>query len=137
MNEIIFSAKIVYLILGASSAIVCVGVSLIGLLIGSWYIQLHERDDGSTWLRILITLLTLFSCMLNLTSKNIFISSFSLVLFSCGVWAIMLTTNLHQNNFQTPDIRLQDFGFSFWINIGSSGIYLYAFCIYLVVICKS
>ena len=60
-----------------------------------------------------------------------------IVLFSCGVWAAMLTTNLQQKAFNTPDVRLKDFGFSFWINIGSSGVYLYAFLIYLIAICKS
>jgi len=48
----------------------------------------------------------------------------------------MLTTNLQQN-FGTSDVRLKEFGFSFWINIGSSGVYLYAFLIYLISICKN
>lgn len=62
---------------------------------------------------------------------------FFLVLFSCGVWAIMLTTNLYQNDSTIKTVRLEDFGFSFWINIGASGAYLYVFFIYLIAMCKS
>jgi hypothetical protein len=64
------------------------------------------------------------------------ISLFFLVLLSCGVWATMLTTNLQQNIFGTSDVRIEDFGFSFWINIGSSAAYLYAIVIYLIAGCK-
>jgi hypothetical protein len=47
----------------------------------------------------------------------------------------MLTTNMQQS-FGYPNIRLQELGFSFWINIGSSGGYLAAFLIYLIAIFK-
>jgi hypothetical protein len=62
---------------------------------------------------------------------------FLLVLLSCGVWSIMLTTNLHENDTNIKTVRLGDFGFSFWINIGASGAYFYAFFIYLIAVCKS
>jgi len=66
----------------------------------------------------------------------LFQHDFYLVLLSCGVWTTILTTNLQQQLFKTSDIRLEDFGFSFWINIGSSGVYLYALIIYLTTICS-
>jgi hypothetical protein len=47
----------------------------------------------------------------------------------------MLTTNMQQS-FSSSDIHLQELGFSFWINIGSSGGYLVALVIYLIAICK-
>ncbi len=67
----------------------------------------------------------------------LFLTTFSLVLLSCAVWAIILTTNLQQKIFGITDIRLQDFGYSFWINIGASGAYLYALLIYLIAVCKN
>jgi len=67
----------------------------------------------------------------------LFLQYFSLVLHSCAVWAIILTTNLQQKTFGITDIRLGDFGFSFWINIAASGIYLYALLIYLIAVCKN
>jgi len=112
--------KILYPILIASFAIACVGLSLIGLILGSWYIQQYATDNGSKWLLVLTILATLLS-----------------FLHSCAVWTIMLTTNMQQKIFGTTDIRLQDFGFSFWINIGSSGAYLYALLIYLIAVCKN
>jgi len=111
--------KIIYPILIASFALACAGVSLIGLLIGSSYIQQHTSDNDSRCLLVLTSLATLAS-----------------FLFSCGVWTIMLTTNFQQV-FGISDIRLQEFGFSFWINIGASSGYLYAFFIYLIAICKN
>jgi hypothetical protein len=71
---------------------------------------------------------------LKITSYNFF---FLLVIFSCGVWAIMLTTNLHENYSPIKAVRLEDFGFSFWINIGASGAYFYAFFIYLIAIFRN
>ncbi|CAF0804184.1 unnamed protein product [Adineta steineri] len=112
--------KIISLILTASFAITCVGISLIGLLFGSWYIQRRGHDNESRCLIVLTMLMNLLS-----------------FLFSCGVWTMMLTTNLQQESFGTTDIRLKDFGFSFWINIGSSVLYLYALIIYLIAICKN
>ena len=77
--------------------------------------------------------------MLNFDTKNKTESSFQfiifLVLFSCGVWTTMLTTNLQQQ-FATKDVRLEYLGFSFWINIGSSAAYLYALLIYLIAVGK-
>jgi hypothetical protein len=62
---------------------------------------------------------------------------FSLVLLSCAVWAIMLTTNMQQQEiFGTRKIRLVEFGFSFWTSIASSVMYLYALIIYLAAVCK-
>ena len=60
-----------------------------------------------------------------------------LVLLSGGVWTMILTTNFQQEVFKRFYIRLQDFGFSFWINIASSSIYLSALVIYLIAICRS
>jgi hypothetical protein len=48
----------------------------------------------------------------------------------------MLTTNLHENDTMIREVRLEDFGFSFWINIGASAGYLYAFLIYVIAVCK-
>jgi hypothetical protein len=48
----------------------------------------------------------------------------------------MLTTNLYQNDSNIKAVRLEDFGFSFWINIGASGAYLYGFFIYLIALCN-
>jgi hypothetical protein len=49
----------------------------------------------------------------------------------------MLTTNLHENDSNIKVVRLKDFGFSFWINIGASGAYLYAFFIYIIAVFQS
>ncbi|CAF1291084.1 unnamed protein product [Adineta steineri] len=109
----------VFPILVASTAIACAGISLIGLLFGSWYIQRYSDDIGSKWILILTTICVFLSFVL-----------------SCGVWAIMLTTNLHQNDTNIKTVRLEDFGFSLWINIGASGAYFYSFLIYLITACK-
>lgn len=59
-----------------------------------------------------------------------------LVLFSCGVWSVMLTTNLQQS-FSKSQVLLDQIGFSFWINIGSSAGYLAALVIYIIAVCKN
>ncbi|CAF1068643.1 unnamed protein product [Adineta steineri] len=111
--------RTIFPILVASTAIACAGISLIGLLFGSWYIQRYSDDIGSKWILILTTICVFLSFVL-----------------SCGVWAIMLTTNLHQNDTNIKAVRLEDFGFSLWINIGASGAYFYSFFIYLITACK-
>ncbi|CAF2334997.1 unnamed protein product [Rotaria sp. Silwood2] len=110
----------VYPILIASFSIACVGISFIGLLLGSWYVERCARDNASRWLLTLIL-----------------IATFCSLLFSISVWALMLTTNAQQKVFELKDVRLKDFGFSFWINVVSFGTYFYAFIVYLVAICKS
>ena len=47
----------------------------------------------------------------------------------------MLTTNLQQQ-FSQSQIQLDQIGFSFWINIGSSAGYLAALVIYLIAVCN-
>ncbi|CAF5021627.1 unnamed protein product [Rotaria sp. Silwood1] len=113
------SVETIFPIIVASLAIACAGISLIGLLFGSWYIERFAGDIGSKW----ILILTIFC---------VFIS----FLLSCGVWSIMLTTNLHQNDTNIKYVRLENFDFSFWINIVASGCYLYSFFIYLITICR-
>ncbi|CAF5171757.1 unnamed protein product, partial [Rotaria magnacalcarata] len=108
------SIKMAYPILVASFAFACVSLSVTGLVLGSWLIERRAHDNRSTLLLVFIMLATFLS-----------------LLFSCGVWVTMLTTNSQQDVFNISDIRLKDFGFSFWINIGSSGVYLYALFIYL------
>ncbi|UJR13463.1 hypothetical protein I4U23_000477 [Adineta vaga] len=107
-------------LIAASAAVACAGLSLISLVLSSWYIQRFSGDIGSKWLLVLTILCILLSFLL-----------------SCIVWAIMLTTNLHQNDTNIKDIRLKDFGFSLWINIGASGSYFYTFFIYIIAICKN
>jgi len=50
-------------ILVASLAIACAGTSLIGLLLGSWYIQRFSGDIGSKWLLVLTIFSVFLSCM--------------------------------------------------------------------------
>ncbi|CAF0778520.1 unnamed protein product [Rotaria sp. Silwood1] len=119
-NSLLEAINMIYPILVASFSIACVGISFIGLLLGSWYIERHARNIDSRWLLMLTLVATLGS-----------------FLFATTVWTMMLTTNSQQKMFKINDIRLKDFGSSFWINLGSSGVYLYAFLIYLVAICKS
>ncbi|UJR33857.1 hypothetical protein I4U23_021278 [Adineta vaga] len=89
---------------------------------------------------ILLSSLAIGCVLISLIS--LFLSSWYLhrhtpeLLLSCAVWTIMLTTNLQQDTFGTHDIRLKEFGFSFWINIGSSAVYLYTLIIYLIAVCK-
>ena len=113
----------------ASSAVACGVFSLLGLILGSWYIQQATGENKSKCLGVLTMLCAFFSCMF----EEILwwqLTLVCLVLFSCGVWSIMLTTNLHQEI--TPSIILSDLGFSFWINIVSSGLYLYTLLVYLL-----
>ena len=127
---------IVLPLLTASSAVACGGVSLLGLLLGSWYIQRAVGESRSKWLLTLTCLAAFFSCTFLLRGGiRLRRTRFSLVLFSCGVWSIILTTNLHQGTGYS--IRLADFGFSFWMNIGSSVLYFYALMIYLFAGCAS
>ncbi|CAF1197875.1 unnamed protein product [Adineta ricciae] len=107
-------------LVAAAAAIACAGLSLISLFLGSWYIQRFSGDIGSKWLLVITIVTVLFSFIL-----------------SCLVWVLMLTTNLYQNDTNTKEIRLQDFSFSFWINIGASSTYFYVFFIYLIAMCKS
>ena len=127
-------------LVAAAASIACAGLSLIGLLLGSWYIQRFSGDIGSKWLLVLTIVTVLFSCKLYLGPVFHEITSVlfsTLVILSCLVWVLMLTTNLYQNDTNTKEIRLQDFGFSIWINIGASSVYFYVFFIYLIAICKS
>ncbi|CAF1275118.1 unnamed protein product [Rotaria sordida] len=114
------SATTIFPIVVASLAIACAGISLIGLLLSSWYVERFASDIGSKWLLVLIIISIVISFLL-----------------SCGVWSIMLTTNLYQNDTNIKNVRLEDFGFSFWINIGASATYLYTFCIYLIIVCRN
>jgi hypothetical protein len=50
-------------VLVASFAIACAGTSLIGLILGSWYIQRFAGDIGSKWLLILTIVSVFLSCM--------------------------------------------------------------------------
>lgn len=52
-------------ILAASLAIACAGTSLIGLILGSWYIQRFTEENKSKWLIILTIVSVFFSCMSN------------------------------------------------------------------------
>ncbi|CAF2854043.1 unnamed protein product [Rotaria sp. Silwood2] len=104
----------------ASSAIGCAGISLISLLLSSWYIERLAGDIGSKLLLILIIIFVFISFLL-----------------SCAVWSIMLTINLYENNTNIKYVRLEDFSFSFWINIGASASYLYCFFIYLIAIFRN
>ncbi|CAF1528337.1 unnamed protein product [Rotaria magnacalcarata] len=119
-GSLLETIKMAYPILVASFAFACVSLSVTGLVLGSWLIERRAHDNRSTLLLVFIMLATFLS-----------------LLFSCGVWVTMLTTNSQQDVFNISDIRLKDFGFSFWINIGSSGVYLYALFIYLFMICKN
>ena len=48
----------------------------------------------------------------------------------------MLTINRQHKLFQSLPIRLDDYGFSFWINIGSSVVYFVAVVMHLIAICQ-
>lgn len=130
-------AFLVLQVVAASFAIACVGTSVIGLLLGSWYVERFVGDIGSKWLLVLTIICVFTSCMLNIYDKISRYFFLFLVLLSCGVWSILLTTNLYQNDPKVRDVRLADFGFSLWINIGASGFYFYAFFIYLIAICRT
>ena len=122
----------------AALAIACVGISLIGLASGAWYIQRSTAECRSKCLLGLTIVLVFISCMLNscCLCKLKLYTYILLVLLSCGVWSIMLTTNLWLTNSSIRAVRLEDFGFSFWINIGASGAYLYVFIVYLLALCN-
>jgi hypothetical protein len=119
----------------AALAIACVGISLIGLIFGSWYIQRKSDESGSKCLLVFTIIPVFISCMLSSCCSHK-LNYILLVIFSCGVWSIMLTTNLYLSDSSIKAVRLEDFGFSFWINIGASGAYLYVFIIYLLALCK-
>ncbi|CAF0950390.1 unnamed protein product [Rotaria sordida] len=119
-NPLLEAINMVYPIIVASLSIVCICISFIGLLLGSWYIEQCACNSGSR--RLLA--LTLFTTLCSL-------------LFSIIVWAMMLTINAQQELFEHSDIHLKNFGYSLWINLGSLSVYLYAFLMYLVAICKN
>ena len=50
-------------VLAASFAIACAGTSLIGLILGSWYVHRFAGDIGSKWLLILTIISVFISCM--------------------------------------------------------------------------
>ncbi|CAF1201540.1 unnamed protein product [Adineta ricciae] len=113
------SINLVYPIVISSCALGCVLISFIGLVLGSWYLQRHTDEHNATWLLVLTLILVFLSFLL-----------------SCAVWTIILTTNLQHDNLSNYKVRLADFGFSFWINIGSSVAYLYTFILYLISVCQ-
>ena len=129
--------KIIYPILTASFALACAGFSLLGLLLGSWYLYEQGGENGSKrWLIVIILVIVLVCMYMSGTWRCDDHVNYILVLLSCGVWIIMLTTNLQQPILSSNEIHLNQMGFSFWINIGSSAGYLVAFLLYLIAICK-
>lgn len=58
-----FKVKIIYPILSASFAVACAGLSIMGLLLGSWYLYQQGTEDSSKRWLIAIFLTILFVCM--------------------------------------------------------------------------
>jgi len=97
-----YKVKILYPILIASFALACGGLSLIALLLGSWYIEKYAIDNGSKWLLVLTILSTLLSCMLNsIYKRNNFI--FNNIFFSFTFLCCL--GNYLNNKFTTKNIR--------------------------------
>ena len=65
--------RVVYPIVTALFAIICVATSLISLFLGSWHIQRFARENKAKWLPILISILVLLCCKSNGISESDFV----------------------------------------------------------------